>query len=158
MNIKHFLFLCLPALLLSSGCEKDVPPSVQPEELVFGYFFGHCLGDDCVNIYQLSNHSLFKDQKKKYPERNKLYVGTFSPMPSNKFAQVQHLLGMFPTELLSESDTVFGCPDCADQGGYYLEYRQGADRRFWIIDTYLGHVPTYLHPFLEEMERRVKSL
>ena len=47
----------------------------------------------------------------------------------------QKLLATFPSDLLNSEKEIYGCPDCADQGGVYLETGKGNETRKWRIDA-----------------------
>ena len=45
------------------------------------------------------------------------------------------LLDKFPNTLLESEIDVYGCPDCWDQGGFYLRLISEEEDRIWMIDT-----------------------
>lgn len=50
------------------------------------------------------------------------------------------------------------CPDCADQGGLYVEYRQGNAYGKWHIDQDKEEVPTYLHEFMDKVNETIRLI
>jgi len=156
--------LSLPVLLLSilftfSACEENDSPKLSSEDyLIFGKFAGFCLGDNCVRIFKLDKNQLGEDTLDKYPDRQNFYIGDYTKLDKAKYDKAVGLLDKFPTDLLNETDTVFGCPDCADQGGYYLELNLNTTHKFWIIDTSKGSVPEYLHEYMDELSGIIEEL
>ncbi|MBK9487878.1 MAG: hypothetical protein IPO07_03120 [Haliscomenobacter sp.] len=59
---------------------------------------------------------------------------------------------------MNEEDEVFGCPDCADQGGFYLEIKQGKSTRSWRIDTNDDQIPAYLSAYTAKVGKVVDEL
>jgi hypothetical protein len=46
---------------------------------------------------------------------------------------VKELLDQIPGALDNEPE-VFGCPDCSDGGGLYIEIKSGGEIKHWSID------------------------
>jgi hypothetical protein len=64
-----------------------------------------------------------------------------------------------PSELLeTESGKIFGCPDCADGGGLFIEYKSGKTHKFWVIDNMKYQVPEYLHPFMDKVRAEITKI
>ena len=40
----------------------------------------------------------------------------------------------FPAELLNSDNKKYGCPDCHDQGGVYIEIIEGNESRKFVLD------------------------
>lgn len=142
--------------VLIASCSKDV--STEPSEsdyLIFGHFYGFCQGEKCIEIFKLESNRLLEDSKDEYPSRTDFYNGDYIALGNTKFDLVKNLMDYFPDNLLNENDTVFGCPDCADQGGLYIEYNFNGIRKFWIIDQSKGSVPIYLHDFMDKANEKI---
>jgi len=156
MKYLKILIVCIGiGWFLNSCCEKaDIDPEGSGY-LVFGQFYGFCIGDDCVQIFKLEHDNLLEDTKKEYPGRSDFYEGSYVGLDNSHFEQVKDLIDYFPEEMLNEVDTVFGCPDCMDQGGMYIEYNFNGIRKFWIIDNFTGNVPAYLHDFMEKVNEKI---
>ena len=45
----------------------------------------------------------------------------FVPLPNTKFLLAKDLTEEIPEALLKEEDKTFGCPDCYDQGGIFIQ-------------------------------------
>ena len=60
------------------------------------------------------------------------------------------------TELMAYSNTTIGCPDCADQGGLYLEIAKDlSGRQYWIFDQNKGAVPEEFHALMDAINESI---
>lgn len=149
--------LCLAFML--TNCKTKLPenPAAQgASELIFGRYHGFCMGD-CVTLYKIADDQLFADQIKRLTEPDSLAFSTV-PLSENAYKTAARLLADFPQELMKESQEVIGCPDCADQGGYYLEWRSGDVIRRWRLDTNHGDLPSYLATYTKRIESVLGAL
>jgi len=155
---KYTALSILASILLFSSCEKDPPPSSSVTKFIFGYFNGHCMGEKCIELYKLENGHLYEDLDDKYPVGNKDEISNFTRLPNSLYREVSYLRNIVPAALLQMNDTIIGCPDCADQGGLYIEYHTDTEHKRWILDQYQENVPTELHSFMDEVNSAARSL
>lgn len=144
--------ICIMAI---SSCKKDSNKPIESDDyLVFGHFYGLCMGEFCVLNYKLTDIALYEDLEKKY------YGSTFvfSAMEYKDFELVKDLPDYFPEELLQNTNAIIGCPDCADQGGLYIEYRKNGKTQSWRIDNSKNSVPSYLHEFMDKVTEKISLL
>jgi hypothetical protein len=149
--MKRILFFFL-AVLVFSSCNK----SEKTDYLIFGKFYGFCVGDDCIKMYKVTSKNLYKETSPEYPS-NEEYNGKFNTKINDKLSVAKPLLNMIP-EKLKEEEAFIGCPDCADQGGIYVEYKADGETYFFRIDNFRDNVPEYLHDFLDEIDSVVEDL
>lgn len=124
--------------------------------LIFGRYAGECFGDDCVRIYKLSQQNVWEDQNHQYPVTTSHEEQfDFVQLPNTIFQLVDGLIEQFPDELKEESSDIIGCPDCHDQGGYYIQISQNGSSNQWTIDTEKNVLPTYLHDFVEQLSEKL---
>jgi hypothetical protein len=154
----------LAAALLGIGmltaCGKENATPTAGNTLVFGSFYGECIGPDCIQIFHLnlSNQTLAEDINDLYPSPTATYNGQFVARSTANFQRVQGLLQQVPRRLLSERAHVIGQPDAGDWGGYYVEVQHAGVRRFWLIDTQKENIPTYLHAFTDSLKANIRAL
>lgn len=151
--MKTYNFLILGLILISiSSCSKDNDTQTNENYyLVFGHFYGECMGEECVETFKLTNTKLYED-------RNDIYGSTdfnFDELGSDKFDQVKDLIFSVPDQLLNENDSTFGCPDCLDQGGLLIQYSKNGNLKTWRIDQIKDAVPSYLHDFMDEVNEKI---
>ena len=152
-RIQFILFSSV--ILFLSSCNKNCEIELaQNDFLIFGHFYGECLGEGCVETFKLTNNKLFEDL-------NDNYLGTdfnFIELDNDAFEQVEDLIGYFPNQLLSESEITLGCPDCADQGGLLIQYSENGTLQSWIIDQSQSSVPDYLHEFMDKVNEKISLI
>jgi hypothetical protein len=130
----------LLALVLMLGCKKSEPaPTTEYEYFIFGSHYGECVGD-CALLFKLEGQHLFADDELVYFTSLAYFANNDLPFQSTslsaeKVALAVALSEQMPTELFDESDGVIGCPDCRDQGGYFVKVKlSNGEVRFWNID------------------------
>ena len=149
--------ICLTIFLLTS-CKKDEVELSDSDYIVFGHFYGECLGEQCVKIFRLEKDKPFEDTKKQYPNRFNFYEGDYVQLSQQKFNDTKDLTNYFPTDLLNESDTVIGQPDAGDWGGLYVEYNVDGVRKFWLLDQMKSNVPSKYHNFIDKVNEKIAQL
>tara|TARA_B100000780_G_scaffold252290_1_gene199328 strand:+ start:133 stop:600 length:468 start_codon:yes stop_codon:yes gene_type:complete len=147
------LLLILAAVVLLIACTKSDNNMTINEQnfLVFGHFYGFCDGESCVETFKLTDEKLFEDTIDDYMGQNL----EFEELESGLFLQVNDLPDFFPNQLLNESETVFGCPDCADGGGLFVQYSKNGNTKSWRIDQDYNNIPSYLHEFVYKVNEKI---
>lgn len=132
--MKRLLSLFAIAFLSLSACDEASTEISDTDYLIFGRYAGFC-GGDCFSVFRVDQINLVED------ETSERYTGTtyeFKPgriLSNDEYALAQELLKSIPAELLSSDKEVYGCPDCADQGGFYISFSyQGVEKNF-RLDT-----------------------
>lgn len=157
---KSFTVLVCCLIVLFHSCEKENQTELADSDyIIFGHYYGMCMGD-CIAFFKLEENKLFKGTRTQYPPpySDGFYTGDFVQLSQNQFEEVKDLLGYFPSDLLKESKSVFGCPDCADGGGLYIEYNVKGVRKYWHIDKVRSEVPDKYHTFIGKVEEKIALL
>ena len=142
-------------MLFISSCKKEtVNTTPETDYLIFGNFYGECLGSSCVETYKLTDSKLYKDANNDYNHSNY----TWNQLTGDKFISVKELANHIPSELLADRIQVYGCPDCRDQGGIYIEYAENGVIWSWRVDNDKGTVPPFLHSFMDEIHDNILDL
>jgi hypothetical protein len=168
-------FACKPCyplvfLLLLLGllaCEEDEATTTEPETpqaqalkdtaLIIGTYQGFCYPpDSCVAVYKVSANQVYADTTHHYPYDSAGYQ--FMALAASQYQKVDHLKAAFPRQLLTDTTTELGCPDCRDQGGYYIALKAADYQKRWVIDKDRDAVSPYLHPFLRKVDSAVNQL
>ncbi len=136
---------------MTTSCNKDCITLNEQNYLVFGHFYGMCAGEGCVETYKLTDMKLYEDLIDDYSGQNLEFV----ELENETFAQVSDLVDFFPNQLLSEEETVFGCPDCSDGGGLFIQYSDNGNLKSWRIDQFQNNVPSYLHAFIDQVNEDI---
>lgn len=147
MKTGKILLILGLSFILFSGCEKGIFD--KQETLIFGKFHGFCIGQNCNDIYKLTSKNLFEDTKNEYIYKEDF---KFEKLSKSKFEVAEHLLNEIPQELLEMESETIGCPDCADQGGYFIQYTDKEGTKTYKIDTFREKIPLYLHDYLNQID------
>ncbi|HCM77301.1 MAG TPA: hypothetical protein DIS90_13025 [Cytophagales bacterium] len=153
MSIYRIIIL-LAVVLALDGCEKNHEPQ-QQAALIFGMAHGFCAGD-CAHFFQLKDGQLFRDVVERYTGSEPAFEVT--PMSKDQYEIAKQLIQDFPDYLTNNPNTTFGCPDCADQGGYHLYYKSETAVSYWHIDTSLENVPAEIRDYMSKVRTVVDQL
>ncbi len=151
MKAGKLFILTLLIAFISSCSKNDEVELNKTDYLIFGHFYGECIGTTCVETYKLTNTKLYEDT-------NGNYLGTefnFVELGNDKFHLTKDLIDYFPNQLLNENENVFGCPDCVDQGGLFIQYSKNENVKSWRIDQSKNAVPNYLHSFMDKVNEKI---
>nr|WP_294896732.1 hypothetical protein [uncultured Pedobacter sp.] len=151
---KILLLILIFGIFIS--CKKDNSKIVIDDKnfLIFGHFYGECFGEKCVETYKLTDKKLFEDTIDDYSGRNLNFIES----SNDKFEEVKDLIDFFPNELLESDKSIFGCPDCADGGGLFIQYSENGKLKTWRIDQDKKNVPSYLHSFIDKVNDKIRIL
>ncbi len=145
------ILLCL--LLTSGACSNEDDGLLLSEKnfLIFGHFYGECIGEGCVETFKLTNTTLYEDTLDDYAGRDRNFVA----LDTSLFLLVKDLADQFPNQLLTLSEEFIGCPDCADGGGIFVQYVRDDQIRTWRIDQDKSNIPTFLHAFVDQINEKI---
>jgi hypothetical protein len=149
----------------SDSTVVDTTRSMQTHEyaaVIFGKYCGHCLGN-CTDMFRMNitdiTTVLAADTTDNYLRKGKFQFDWYLTENYNKLANA--LVENIPAQLHAVSDTLkrYGCPDCADQCGYYLETIDASHRsRKFQFDTDTAQVPRELRSFVVLLGNTVNQL
>ena len=127
------------------------------DHFVFGTYYGRCLSN-CTHTFNLKAGGLFADKVDRgYPEPGMEFED--KSLSKEDIELATKLFKDFPEELYKEEGEILGCPDCADQGGFYLEIQIGKSApRVWRIDTDDSRIPAYLSAYTAKVRKTVEEL
>lgn len=156
------LILLLSALtsITAPGCSDEFENLTEPDQyVIFGDFYGECIGRGCIDIFKLEDERVFADTLDRYPSASTLpHTVSFVPVTGVDADEVRNLIGRLPAALFDESDIVIGQPDAGDWGGFYLETNVAGKTRFWIIDKMEDNLPSYLREYVERLDEAILLL
>ena len=152
--MKTYSFLFLFSFTLLTCSSEDKIALNNEDYLIFGHFYGFCVGENCIEIFKLTNNTLYEDSNDNYG----INPLNFEPLESTKFELVKDLMLFFPEKLLTENGDIIGCPGCADGGGLYIEYSKNGIVKHWKIDQMKMNVPTYLHAFMDKVNEKISLI
>ena len=147
-------------LIVATACQTENVnrENISSDYIVFGHFYGECGGEQCVEIYRLTDNSLYEDRKDEYPSHDNVYNGDFELLDNSLFEKVKDLRNEIPSDLLTINSTVIGRPDAGDWGGIYFEMKVAGEQRYWLIDKMESNIPESLRPFVEAIENKIQLI
>ncbi|HRW98728.1 MAG TPA: hypothetical protein P5280_04525 [Cyclobacteriaceae bacterium] len=147
--------LILVISIIFSSCKDDSDPASRDGYFVFGEAYGFCAGD-CAHFYKIEGGKLFRDNIERYG----VDMPTFNDVPDDQsnYDLAESLVNSFPKYLINNANQTFGCPDCADQGGYHLYLQNGTEILFWHIDTFADNQPEEIRPYVAQLREILVQL
>jgi len=156
LNMRKIIALALLVLL---SCDEDERIDLKDSSYItFGHFYGFCLGEQCIEIFKLTDNGLYEDVLDRYPGSDSPYRGNFKPMDAYKFELVKQLRNELPSALLDIEERRIGQPDAGDWGGYYLEIVHRGKIRFWLMDKNELYLPENLKPFALKLGAYIEKI
>lgn len=155
-NLLRYLILILPVLFAS--CKSEELALGTSDYLVFGRYYGECLGENCVETFKLQSDKLLEDTLDIYPMAvsTLYYNGKYvTELSRQKFDSVKDIVSYFPAELLNVTDRVIGQPDAGDWGGLYIEYNFNGVHKCWFLDQMKSNVPAEYHDFIDKVNEKI---
>ncbi|MFC2085823.1 hypothetical protein ACFLRO_01280 [Bacteroidota bacterium] len=146
------------ASYIVAGCSEDPVGHLESDEhVVFGDFYGECLGEGCIDIFKIQDGRVFADTLDRYPSASMLpHETAWVEISDDSFTSLCQIFSEIPTDLFLEEEIVIGQPDAGDWGGFYLETRLDDETRYWLIDKLEGNLPSYLRPFAERLDEAIR--
>lgn len=133
-TMKKALYL-LPLLMLSlCACNDIETPNKDADYVIFGRYAGFCQGD-CFSVFRVNSTNLVEDETSEYFTGDNYQFQPGRVLSDTHYGLAKLLLTKIPAELLLTDKTIFGCPDCADQGGFYLSFSIGGEVKSIRLDT-----------------------
>jgi len=144
-------------LVFGLGCSDDFESlSGRGEYLVFGDFYGECLGENCVDIFKIVDGKLYEDTLDNYPLASELpHALQLVERPDDRYHDIVELIGDIPADLFDEKRVVIGQPDAGDWGGFYLETNVSGTVRYWLIDKEESNLPAYLRIYTRKLDEAI---
>lgn len=136
MKPFYSILMSFTFLFLSCNSDDDSTPEKTIESLVFGKYSGECL-ENCFNVFKIDTEKIAKDNTVNYYSNDFTFKSSFV-YSKEVFEKYNSLLSDIPYELKNGTDKTYGCPDCVDQGGFYLRIQMsdGKIKKYNIdVDT-----------------------
>ncbi len=127
------LFFAFLLIVLGLSCSNDDDHNTTENtvrSLTFGFYSGFCL-DKCFNVYKISNQKLEEDTVVNFFSHDYEFDSSFI-YKEEVYQKHKSILQAIPNELINGKDKTFGCPDCVDQGAFYV-----------VVETKENHVKKY---------------
>jgi hypothetical protein len=176
--MKKLIFVCALALLAScnnpgnkttdqkqdTGKITPVMTAKLPEAATFGIYCGEC-SQHCATMFRFDQTGvqpkLYVDYTDSYFDNGGVHCDSLLSDPK-KIQLAERVVKNIPDTLLqlNKATARFGCPDCTDACGIYLELKDGNNVRKFYIDRITnqlsGDVKKYAEriiPLIEELKK-----
>ncbi|PZF74390.1 hypothetical protein [Taibaiella soli] len=167
-----FAIWIFAVILLFAACKKKASSVEQPilfgdgnmllmdatGYFSFGKYYGMCGGPNCARFYKISNGSVYPDNMVQF-RKPLLFAGVPLSSP-NAWVAASAVLYNFPQEMTNQPDTAVGCPDCHDQGAYYIEYKASstAPVKYWSVDPDTAYLSNAIRAYLSRIDTALAHL
>lgn len=153
MKSKITILSLITLLCLSVSCTKESLENI--DYFAFGSAHGFCL-NNCADFFIVKDGNI-------YPDDFDYYTGSALNFKSEaltieKYNLAKKLIDDFPAYLIKNPDKTFGCPDCADQGGFHIEINQGGEIKKWHFDTNISNLPVPIRDYVQEVFSVIEKL
>ena len=147
--------LLLMSLFLMISCNDEADLTEGDHYFIFGQYFGECLGN-CAAFFLLENGMLYTDEMDFFSSDPVFSNQTINEIPKIDIAN--SLKENIPSFLRNSNDGVFGCPDCGDWGGLYIEIKDENGVGKWQIDNLIENNPEELQAYAEQIQTAVEAM
>jgi hypothetical protein len=145
------------ALVTLTNCDKEearVLPS-NFDSFTFGKHFCFCTST-CAILYEISEDALRAGKGIGCIPQDYTFDGVI--LAQDKYEIAKQLIDEFPVKLIQDSQETYGCPDCADQGAYFLQMRNQRETRTWRLDTRIEDLPASLQAYQQSIQEVLDAL
>lgn len=128
--------IALLAIFTLSACNKDSPePAVpdSPDYLVFGRFASG-MSSESSQLFRVSLSTFEQDIVTDFFPRLDYEFESEITMSQADWSNARQLIDLLPQSLIETEFHIYGCPDCADQGGYFLEFGSNGEGKKVLLD------------------------
>lgn len=139
-------------------CGTTMLPLDSSGYFAFGKYFGMCGGPNCATFYKIKAGEVYPDSLVHFAQQ---LVFSATPLSSpNALGNASMVLYILPQEMTDHPDTTFGCPDCHDQGGYYIEYQASstAPVKYWHIDPDTAYLSNAMRAYMSRVDTALARL
>ena len=152
MKIRLLTLILVSAGFLL-GCDKE-EVNISARYLVFGHSYGKCVGEECLEVFKLTQDSLYEDLEDNFFTGGAKFVA----LSKTKHTLALPLLTSYPEELRDEVNRTFGCPGCHDQASIIIQYFDGEKLQKFVVDEDKNMVPVFLHTYIDKIQKTIGLL
>lgn len=155
--MKNAMLMAIILISSLSNCSSEEEDDLTgtSEYLVFGVYHNFCIGD-CWHLYKIENGELYADNFDHIKDGEIKFQSV--PLDKSLYSEALTLVPI-PADVTASETETYGCPDCADQGGYYLEFIQEGTKRIVYFDTrYMDFENKEIVAYLDQMKAVLEIL
>ena len=125
------LVLCTIYSCNKNSTEPAIPES--PDYLVFGQFAGG-MSAEASQLFRVDLSTFEQDIVTDFFPRLDYDFEAEITMSQADWNNARQLIDLLPQSLIETESNTYGCPDCADQGGYFLEFGNNDQSKKVLLD------------------------
>jgi hypothetical protein len=127
-----FILLLIFSVVACTENESELQ-SVS-DYIIFGKFFGECIGENCIETYLIQDEVLYEDQTDPYAGGTIDHEWQWEELSQDKYEVARDIQDLIPPTLLAMDNQTFGMPDAGDWGGIFLEVKKDGEVGRWLLD------------------------
>lgn len=152
---KSLLFVLLCVMLTACKDDPCSKPLPEGDTFIFSKYYCECTGN-CIAGYKLATEGLFHGAGTWCDPAALTFSAT--PLSDDKACLAQTLRYAIPAQMFYSDEKTYGCPDCGDWGGYYIELTSGGITKYWRLDTHKDGLPADIKAYVEMLEQTLADL
>lgn len=146
--MKRFFLILFLSLPLLFSCKEEEEPNV--EAFIFGEWNFFCEGN-CIQIYKYDQGELYIDNLNSFRDAP-IITYRSTPLASQYNSLAEDLRTSFPeTFLLPLGNNLIACPNCIDEGAYYLAFENKTGVLWWQVGKDPSLWPEEIKPFMNKL-------
>lgn len=156
--MKKLLCLLIFAFLSLSACDDATTELEQDGYMIFGRYAGFCVGD-CFTVFKVTPSDLVEDQTSEHFTGDSYEFVPGRVLSTTELGLAKVLLSKIPQELLLTDKEAYGCPDCADQGGFYISFSlQGVEKSLRLDTRQTDDQSQEILTFKEQLSEVIETI
>jgi hypothetical protein len=141
----------------------SIQEDAKPDYILFGIFCGECHGE-CATMYKfdIQQNKLFADHTDSYWKYESGIPMQFSSQIINdeKIVLAKNILRNIPESMITTNDPEqrFGCPDCTDGCGIFMETQKGNSIKKFYIDNQTQNLSGEIKTFADFLQTTIRKI
>lgn len=135
-------------------CGVSVSNLANADYFIFSFYGGFVH----ARTYILTHDTLYFDSTHYAQNNVDTLMRNAVVLSPAKFSMAQVIKYNTPLYLSQNPDSTYGCPNCHDQGGYYISYKDNNVVRSFYLDKDTSALPVALQSFAQWLGQTIDSL
>lgn len=146
------LFLVFVVFNVFIGCKKA---KLKGNYFAFGEAYNMSINDGAT-FYLVKRGELYPDDMNSYTNQPMRFKNEV--LSKDKYELAKKLQDELPEYFYNNASATYGCPDCADQGGFHIQIGEGSSVKTFHIDTDVSKQPQEIRSFVASLKLTLEKL